>query len=173
MPSAKGQRAVARVAGRGQHGLGMHISITGIPEMGRELQAIPGRLARLALKKAMKKGGGEVSDLAEAYAPRGATGNLKASLSVRARDEQITRGVVGADVFAKRRKGLGGYYAHLVEYGHDIYRTTRTGKYFIKHYGGQRFMLPAIKQKEQRVIQITINEVKQSLERYYGGYKTI
>lgn len=66
-------------------------------------------------------------------------GALRASLAVR--EARHLGKTAGADVYARRGKNYpGGYYAHLVEYGHALYWTTRWWKRKIKDVPPTWFM---------------------------------
>lgn len=159
-------RSEARASG----GLGGQIVISGIEELAKELNILPGKLVSQVLTRGLEKGGQVVANRAEHLAPQGKTGRLAESIRVRRRQINSGKLVAGVDVYARRSKATpGGYYAHLVELGHDIFKTTRRGKYFIKHYGGERFMRPAIEQKRQEVISIVLIETKKALDRFYAG----
>jgi hypothetical protein len=92
------------------------------------------------------------------------SGNLRDSLQV---VPLRKRGYVGARVIAKRgKKYPGGYYAHLIEYGHNIYRTTRGRwhrKYFIKHYSGHAYMKPALYNNKEECLEAIRREAAAAL----------
>lgn len=174
MASQKANLANQRLQIRAASGLGGAIEILGLEDLLKELKVLPIELAKKVLYKGLQMGGRRVVQRASALAPYGATGALKASIAQRRANVTNSSYVVGEDVFAKRSKATkGGYYAHLVEYGHDIFRTTRYGKYFIKHYSGQRFMLPAIQQEQNNVIKDVRDTISDKLKNYYIGRKRL
>lgn len=148
--------------------------IYGLPELQQELDRLPGFLAAKVLRGAVYEAAQMMADSAYRHAPRGATGQLAESIKARRRLVGGPRLIEGADVFAKRSPSTpGGYYAHLVELGHAIFKTTRHGKYFIKHYPGERFMTKTAQREEKRAVDIVRDRIRLSLGNYYAGKRRL
>ena len=107
------------------------------------------KILRTGVTKTVKR---HVVKDAQRMAPVGATGRLRASLGTR-RPTHKRQLVLGADAYARRGRNFkGGYYAHLVEKGHRLYRTTRKRKYFIKHVAARSFLLPALVENRTNIV---------------------
>lgn len=94
------------------------------------------------------------------------TGDLRKSL---ARRRKNFRESVGTVVLARRSKQFpGGYYSHLVEKGHRLFRTTNSGlKVFIKHVPAQPFMRPATEQNREAILRRIKESAAEDIEREF------
>lgn len=126
------------------------VNVKGLKEAQARLTNMAPNTARSTLRKAVRDGGRLLRDAVKASAPRGKTGQLAKSIAERegsAENKFEARSVV----FASRKKSPGGYYAHLVEYGHRTRKTSGT-------YGQQEFvparpfMRPAFASNEQKIV---------------------
>lgn len=115
-----------------------------------KLKKLEDKIKKKIVIDAMMAGGKIHLEAAKVLVPV-KTGELKKSLRIRrATDRQM----VGARVLAQRGKDFpGGYYAHLVEKGHHIFRKTRSGKkIYVGYYSGKPFMRPAVEMNFERII---------------------
>lgn len=166
--------AAQRLAVRSSAGLsGTFIQVHGIPELAHELKVLPGKISSRLLRSALFEAAEMMADTAYRMAPKD-TGQLAESITARRRRINGIQMMEGADVYAKRsRQTPGGYYAHLVELGHAIFRTTRSGKYFVKYYPGSRFMTKTAQLEEKRAIETVRRRVEVGLERFYAGKRRL
>lgn len=117
----------------------------------RRLSVFADKMKKKIASDAMYAGAKYDLEKAKALVPV-KTGNLKKSLAVR---RKTTRQDVGAVVLARRSKAFpGGYYSHLVEKGHKIFRVTRNKqKVYIGYFSGHPFMRPAVEQNYEAIIE--------------------
>jgi len=117
-----------------------------IARLEREFKALPKHIALNYAKKGLVNAGELVKiDTKTKIGTEGLikTGELRKSIQVKENVKYRGHTLLGVDVIAKRGKRFpGGYYAHLKERGHKLYRTTRWRKIFIKHVPARPFMRP-------------------------------
>lgn len=91
------------------------------------------------------------------------TGQLKRSLATK---KNSSREEVGAMVLARRSGSFtGGYYSHLVERGHVIFRTVKGGRRVrVGFYGGQPFMRPGMEQNVDKILKAIKERADQGIK---------
>lgn len=146
-----------------------NVEITGLKELQQELKALPKHIALDMTKEGLIKAGLILRDDARRRTPV-RSGNLRKSIQLRRKMRYRGKELLGVQVRSRRSKAFpGGYYAHLVEKGHKLYRTTRWRKIFIKHVPANPFMRPALEQGKGRAIDAAVQEVKKGIAKYKMG----
>ena len=126
------------------------------------LRTLPGELRNKVLGQAIVDAAQPVLHAARSKVPV-RTGRLAASLKVGRIDEP---GAVGARVYASRTGGdIGGYYAHLVEFGHRLVILSKTGLYEKGTIPGQPFLGPALVENVSKVVSEIAASVRRRIEK--------
>lgn len=97
---------------------GVNINVEGFEELKSKLKQLPDKVKGREIEKIMRRVARPTLLAARQQAPVGKTGKLKKSISItriRYRDAAFA----GVKVQPSRRKA---FYAHFVEFGHNIYR---------------------------------------------------
>lgn len=134
------------------------------------LQKIPDTLARGKVQeRALREAAKVALEGAKRRTPY-QTGELRRSLSIAIpRLGGAKQYLIGADIYAKRSAQTpGGYYAHLVELGHRVFKTTRTRRIERRSAPAQPFMLPTLEQDAQKIIDAYVNRVSAELKKLEG-----
>lgn len=98
------------------------------------------------------------------------SGELKKALQVSALKK--FSGSIGVDIVAKRGKNTpGGYYAHLVEYGHKVFKTTRFRRIRLSDASPRPFMEPAFREEKERAIEEYKTAMALEIEKIQKGVK--
>lgn len=130
-------------------------TLTGARELEAALRQLPRATAKGVLRRALRKAAAPTATVAEALAPRGATGNLLASIDVRTvlvKSQKKRRPKIGdVELFigATTPKGA---HAHLLEFG--------TSK-----MAAQPFLRPAWDSTKQQVLDAIETEIWESLSK--------
>jgi len=160
-----------RSINRANAGVRGQIIVHGIEDMAREFKALPYIIVDKMLKRAVYEGAQMYTRKAKENVPFD-KGKLEASLSTRRKTLPTLRLAVQSDTYARKGRNFrGGYYAHLVEHGHDLFRTTRSGKYFIKHVPATNFLRKTAVQNKEEAVTIVKKRVGTGLLLYYSGRK--
>jgi HK97 gp10 family phage protein len=101
------------------------------------------------LDKAVKAGAQVVQKAAKQKVPKGATGNLRKSLKVRNLRSRNPMLSVYAVTFSQKGNNKG-YHAHLIEFGHRIFRRKNRGKGSVAATGQKYEMEPTGKKTKAR-----------------------
>jgi HK97 gp10 family phage protein len=116
------------------------------------------KVQRKALAQAAQVG----EDFAKSIAPK-RTGQLRKSLSA-TYVKQYPQSF-GVDIRAKRGPDSpGGYYAHLVEYGHRTYRTTRWRRVRLEDSPARKFMSRTFLSKQDEMAETYRRSMKESMD---------
>lgn len=109
------------------------------------------RMKKKVVTDSMYAGGKLDLEYAQLLVPK-KTKKLLKSLAVRKKSNNEGRGAI---VLARRSAQFpGGYYSHLVEKGHKIFRTVRGGKkVYIGYFSGHPFMRPSVEQNYEKIIE--------------------
>lgn len=140
------------------------ISLLGVPELSRALAALPEKLERRVLTKALRQAGKFYQALAAARAPRD-RGKLATSFKVRALKRR--KGRVGVMIQTGTRAQLGidpkqrGFYPAHVEFGHR----DRAGV----HHGANPYMRSAIRTGQNAIFAILRQELDNGIEAAMRG----
>lgn len=131
------------------------IKLRGFEKFEAMLNQLPEDIASKAAIKALKDGAKIVLEEAQSLVPEGATGKLADSLAIKI----VKGGLPTYRVYARRKKGFGGWHANIVELGtapHKIFNVLVKGKFFkeIDHPGSppQPFMRPALLTKKNEAL---------------------
>jgi HK97 gp10 family phage protein len=147
----------------------MAISITGVEQVKKMLEAIPADMALKIEAKAMRKGAQLLAEAVKQKAPQGVSGDLKNSIVARKTPERYKgQNTVKTEVAAKRSKSTpGGYYAHLPDLGHKV--VVRKGGFKVftgTNVPGQEFRAKAVDENRQRVISEIESQVSNEISKY-------
>jgi HK97 gp10 family phage protein len=140
------------------------ISLLGAPELSKALAALPDKLERKVLTKALRAAGKFYLTLAKASAPRD-EGRLASTMKLRALKRR--RGRVGVMVQTGTRSALGidpkqrGYYPAHLEFGHR----DRAGV----HHPPVPFMRRSLKTGESAIFAILRQEIDAGIEAAMRG----
>lgn len=152
---------MARRAGGGIVG---SIHMTGGAELERRLKALPGKIAKKLIRRALRSGAKIILAQAKANAPVD-TGALKKSLKVRAAKRR-GRGSVGVTVSTAEGDFKGDqFYASFIEYGHK--RGKRPGKGATdarEEVPARPFMRPAFDEKKQEAVNVISSTLGAGIE---------
>lgn len=135
-----------------------------------DLQKIPNHLVRGKIQERALRDAAKVAlEGAKRRVPV-KTGELRKSLSIATpRLGGAKQNLIGADIHAKRSAQTpGGYYAHLVEYGHRVFKTTRTRRIELRSAPARPFMLPTLEQDTQAIIDAYAARVGAELKKLEG-----
>ena len=106
--------------------------LKGVEELTKALQGLNKRMANQIVKRSMVPITAQMVNLAQRFAPKGATKRL--SSSIMARNRFVRSGTVftsDALVHAPSREE-GAFYAHFVEFGHRVMGFAGDGSTFVK-----------------------------------------
>ncbi|NDD52970.1 hypothetical protein EBZ39_03680 [bacterium] len=103
-------------------GVKLSIQIDGLAELGKQLEALPAKVAKKILRPAIRKAAKPVAAECKATAPVGPTGNLKRSFKVRAMKLRGRRRKNGVGVVITSPGSGRAPHAHLVEKGTQLRR---------------------------------------------------
>ena len=121
------------------------ISIKGVEPLIAILQKLPDDMQKKVGEKALKDGANVILEEAQNLVPEGATGKLADSLAI-----GVVKGKVPKyRVYARRKKGFGGWHAHLVEFGTKPHMI---GKKYHPGAPAKPFMRPALLTKKAETI---------------------
>lgn len=140
------------------------ISILGAPELSRALAALPEKLERKILTKALRQAGKFYQTLAAARSPRD-RGKLSSSYKVRALKRR--KGRVGVLIQTGTRAQLGidpkqrGFYPAHVEFGHR----DRAGV----HHAANPFMRSSLRTGQNAIFAILRQEIDNGIEAAMRG----
>ena len=128
------------------------ITIKGIEPFIAALNRLPDDIAKKSGEKALRDGAKVLLEKTQDLVPEGRTGKLADSLAI---------AVVKADypkyrLFAKRRKGFGGWHAHLVEFGTKPHWI---GKKWHKGSPPKPFMRPALLNNKNQIIKAVFENI--------------
>lgn len=104
------------------------VTISGLKELDELLSELPKRIARNAVRGALRAGAVEIRKLALSYVPR-ESGDLASTIRVKTGSYQgvpkafVVAGASASGAKRKTEKGSKGYYAHMIEYGTASYYT--------------------------------------------------
>ena len=141
------------------------IRIEGIEEIARNLEAVSDRIKRRALRAGMTRAGKLIERDAKRRVPV-RMGRLRQAIEFDPKIRARSGDLVGKVLARRGPNNKGGYYAHLVERGHKLFRTTRTKKYFIKHVPADPFMRPALETNVGPSIELIRRAVKSEVDRF-------
>ena len=140
------------------------ISMLGVPELSKALAALPDKLERKILTKALRQAGKFYLTLAKAKAPRD-EGRLSSTMKLRALKRR--KGRVGVMIQTGTRAQLGidpkykGYYPAHTEFGHR----DRAGV----HHAANPYMRTSLKTGESAIFAILRQEIDNGIEREAKG----
>jgi HK97 gp10 family phage protein len=140
------------------------ISMLGVPELSQALAALPEKLERKVLTKALRQAGKYYLMLAKARAPRD-QGRLSSTMKLRALKRR--KGRVGVMIQTGTRSELGidpkqrGYYPAHTEFGHR----DRAGV----HHPANPYMRTSLKTGESAMVAILRQEIDNGIEAEMRG----
>jgi HK97 gp10 family phage protein len=154
----------------------LSISITGLDEIEKRLQALPEKIRRRYVRKALQDGTEIIRAEAQLRVPRRKPNSGWESFVQRG---ETLRDAVATKISVRQGDALGRvgldykkvHYGHLVEFGtrpHKIRIKTRSGKYrTIQHPGARKqpFMRPAFDNKGDESVEVMITELAAAVEK--------
>lgn len=138
----------------------LRMDVKGIAELKAKLKGLPAELVRKIDRNAMKKAMRPSYDAVISKVPVGETGNLAESIRPPG-SKSVIGGSGGAYMYGM--VSATAPHAHLVEYGHEMcdHQGRPTGERVPPH----PFMLEALVETAEKIIQITADEVGKGLEK--------
>ena len=138
------------------------IKLTGFDTLGKIFSELPEDIAKKVGIAALRLGAKPILEQAQNLVPEGRTGKLADSLAIA--NVKSTRPEV--TVYARRKKGFGGWHAHLVELGtkpHDIKNAIIKGKFYpLIHHPGtapKPFLRPAFLSKKEEALKVIFGSI--------------
>lgn len=145
-------------------GVYAHLDDKSLADVHKSLTSVANRLGAQQIQdKALKAAGKVILEGAKRRMPF-KTGELRKSLELTSLKKFESS--IGIDVVAKRGKSTpGGYYAHLVEYGHKVFKTTRFRRIRLSDAAPHPFMEPAFREEKESAIQEYKTVISTELEK--------
>lgn len=125
----------------------LSVKFHGFDEAMAELKRLAQKEANNLVRRVLRKYAKEMlQDVKATSAFKDRTGRLRASIQMKKISEKGQDGSIGFRIIAARKAGLGGRYAHLIEFGH---RQIKKGR--ITHVPARPFLRPAILGREEEI----------------------
>lgn len=146
------------------------VEVKGFAALDRALKELPLKIQKKIMGKVVRKGANVVKKEARALVPKD-TGRLRKSITVRRQRKSTTKGKIVDKVTFKKE----GWYAHLVEFGHQLVRGGRlggrgTGK-VVSHIAAQPFLRPAFDKNRKRIIDVMRKTFAEELKKQHTTLK--
>ena len=142
------------------------VKLKGLEDIQNILDSLPERAKRQFIRKGLRNGAALMVRSAKSKARR-RSGNLANSIASR-QEMSKKKQTITFVVFPRRGKDFpGGYYAHLVERGHNIVvrkrRAFGNAKAVVGHTRAFPFMRPAFEENAEKVIDIANESMREMI----------
>ena len=129
------------------------VEVKGFAKLDRALKELPLKVQNRIMGKVVRSGSKVVLKEAKALVPKH-TGRLKKSMTIKRLRKSKTKGRIVDSVTFKED----GWYAHLIEFGHQLVKGGRLGGSgagkVIGHIAAQPFLRPAFDKNKKRILDI-------------------
>lgn len=151
--------------------MSVRISFTGITEVDNLLKGLPKQVNHRIMGAAHADAAKPLIDAAKSIVAKRekitATGRLENSIGTVKLSKRKTNEIGMVHVGPVRKKGrYFGYHGHLVEFGHRLVSSKRTGKKVLGIVKPYPFMRPAFNQKQNEVTKKILTSVETKLRNY-------
>lgn len=151
--------------------MAIRIKLEGLPEIEKAFEGVPKAARRAIEAKALPAAGEIVRGAIEQRVPTGKyrhTGRLRKSIEMR--QTQIAGDAAVVVLPSRKRRGSGGRYAHLVEYGTAPHAIPR-GKSMLRHPGAaaRAFFMPGVDASQDHALDTLEQLVGAETEAYWAS----
>lgn len=150
----------------GGHNPSISIKLENLDKVNQLMRELPAAIRMKVLRQVVLSGARIFKDEVVRRAPVGRTGRLSDSITVRrGRASETGLREELARVLVARGKGKGGYYSHLVEFGHVIVVRRNRRTIYRGYYPGRPFMRPGFDAKKDEVMRVMLEQTRKKVIR--------